>query len=251
MRTGFSLLDFRLGIRMLVKYPGLTLVGGLGMAVAIAIGAGAYAYFNSYLHPTLPLHEGGRVVGLENWDAAAGNQEPRSLHDFATWRDELRSVEDVGAFRTVERNLVAPDGTAEPVPVAEMTASGFRVARVPALVGRPLLDEDEREGAPPVLVIGHEEWRTRFAADPGVVGRSVRLGGVAHTVVGVMPEGFAFPVSHRFWTPLRADPSKYERRRGPAVTVFGRLAPGATLEAARAELDALGRRTAAANPKTH
>ena len=201
MKAGMSLLDLKLGVRMLVKYPGLTLVGGLGMAVAIAIGAGAYAYFNSYLHPTLPLDEGDRVVGIENWDAAASRQEPRSLHDFAAWRDELESVRDVGAFRTIRRNLIAPGGPAEPVAVAEMTASGFRVARVAPLLGRLLDDEDEREGAPPVVVVGHEAWRTRFSSDPALVGKSVRLGNAVHAVVGVMPEGFAFPVSHQTGRP--------------------------------------------------
>lgn len=251
--TGASVswLDVKLGLRMLVKYPGLTLVGGLGMAVAIVIGACFFAVLYSYLQPTVPLDEGERVVGIELWDAAASNQEPRSLHDFVTWRAELKSVEDVGAFRTVYRNLITPERPVESVRLAEITASGFRLARVPALLGRSLVPDDEREGAPHVVVIGYDAWRMQFASDPAVVGRSVRLGTTTHTVVGVMPEGFAFPMNHRFWTPLRAEPSAYERRQGPELTVFGRLAPGATLDAAQAELMMVGQRTASAFPATH
>jgi predicted permease len=137
------------------------------------------------------------------------------------------------------------------VQVAEMTASGFRVARVPPLLGRRLAEEDERAGAPPVVVIGHDVWRKRFAGDPGVVGRTVQLGGAYATVVGVMPEGFAFPVSHEMWTPLRPDALAPAPREGPEVAVFGRLAPGATLERAQAELAGFGRRAAAAAPRTH
>lgn len=251
MKTGISWLDVKLGVRMLVKYPGLTLIGGLGMAVAIAIGAGAFTFFHSHLYPTLPLDQGERLVALENWNTETNNEERRALHDFVTWRDEMRTVEDAGAYRTVSRNLIVPGGPAELVKVAEMTASGFRAARVPPRMGRHLVPDDEREGAPPVLVIGHDAWRTRFAADPGIVGRGVRLGNTVHTVVGVMPEGFAFPVSHDFWTPLRLDPADYERGEGPEIFAFARLAPGATAEQAQAELDLIGRRAAEAFPKTH
>ncbi|NIQ51918.1 MAG: hypothetical protein GWN71_00090, partial [Gammaproteobacteria bacterium] len=191
-----SWIDVRLGIRMLIKHPALTLVGGLGLAVGIAISVGFYTFSAAFIYPRLPLDEGERVVALENRDVAVDNEERRSLHDFFTWREELGSVEDLAAFRTVDRNLFAGDGPPELVQVAEMTASGFRLARVPPLLGRYFVDEDEREGAPRVLVIGHGVWRNAFAGDSAVVGRDVRLGGVVHTVVGVMPEGFAFPENH-------------------------------------------------------
>ena len=155
-----SWLDLKLGARMLVKYPGLTIVGGLGMAVAMAISAASFAFFYAYLAPSLPLDEGDRVVALENWDVEVNNEERQALHDYAEWRTELRSFEDVGAFRTVNRNLIVPGGSAEPVRLAEMTASGFRIARTPLLLGRPLLDDDERPGATPVVVIGADVWRS-------------------------------------------------------------------------------------------
>ncbi|HEV2149220.1 MAG TPA: ABC transporter permease [Longimicrobiaceae bacterium] len=248
--TGMSL-DFKLGFRMLGRYPGLTLVGGLAIAFAIATGAATFEFLTQMVRPTIPLHEGGRIVGIRVWDAAGSRVEPRAVHDFLAWRGELRGVEHLGAFRTAEHNLIAGDGPAEPVTAAEMTASGFRVARVPALLGRPLLEEDEREGAPPVVVLGHDVWRTRFGGDPGVVGRDVRLGNAVHTVVGVMPEGFAFPVAHDLWVPLRPGALDPGPRQGPEIRVFGRLAPGATLREAQAELATLGRRAAAAFPDTH
>ena len=203
MSARMSWLDVKLGLRMMVKHPALTLVGGLGMAVGIGISVAFFSVTRTYLYPTLPLDEGERVVALENRDVAIDNEERRSLHDFITWREELRSVEDLTAFRTVQRNLITGVGPPEVVQVAELTASGFRLARVPALLGRHLTVDDEREGAAPVLVIGYHVWRNRFAGDPGVIGRDVRLGGVSHTVVGVAPEGFAFPESHAFWRALR------------------------------------------------
>ncbi len=246
-----SWIDLKLGLRMLVKYPGLTLIGGLGMAVAIAISAGSFAFFYSYLYPTLPLDQGERIVGLENWDVEVNNEERQSLHDFVAWREEMRSVEDVGAFRTVARNLILPGRPAEPVFIGEMTASGFRVARVPPLLGRPLRAEDEQIGAPPVLVIGYDVWQTRFAGERDVVGRDVRIGNTAHTVVGVMPQGYAFPMNHSYWKPLHVNLSDYERGQGPEIFIFGRLVTSATFEEAQAELTAIGQRSAVAFPETH
>jgi putative ABC transport system permease protein len=251
MRSGFSWLDGKLGIRMLFKNPGLTIVGGLGMAVAIAIGAGAFSGLYQFVYPELPLDEGHRIVALENWNVRHDEEELRSVHDFAAWKQEMKTVRDVSAYRDVKRNLIAADGTIEPLVLAEISASAFRVARVAPALGRPLLDEDERPGAPPVLVIGHDLWRTRFGGDPRVVGRTVRLGHTVHTIVGVMPDGFAFPVNHGAWLPLRVTPLDHPRGKGPELMVFGRLADGATREQAQAELDALGRRAAAEFPGTH
>jgi len=244
-------LDVKLGVRMLIQHPGLTLVGGLGVAVAVAIATSTFSIIHTLRNPALPLDEGGRVVAIQNWDASANNPERRILHDFVTWRDELKSVQPIGAFRIVWRNLIASGGQPELVRVAEMSPSGFRVARVPPLLGRYLVDGDEREAAPEVLVIGSEVWRTRFASDPAIVGRTLQLGHISYSIVGVMPEGFAFPVNDRFWIPLRAEPSRYQRRTGPDISVFGRLAAGATLESAQSELTRIAQQIAVALPKTH
>lgn len=244
-------LDLKLGGRMLVKYPGLTLVGGLAMAFAIWAGAIAFVMVGQFLHPTLPLPGGERVVQIHTWDASANDVEQRTLSDFLVWRGGVRSLTDLGAYRDVSLNLIVGLDVGPPVRAAEVTASAFRIAPEPPLLGRALVPADERPGAPPVVVIGHGLWRTRFAGDPGVVGRTVQLGEGHATVVGVMPEEFGFPVSHEAWTPLRPDALAPAPRAGPEVSVFGRLAPGATLEGTQAELAAFGRRAAAASPETH
>ncbi|MGI9181348.1 MAG: ABC transporter permease [Longimicrobiaceae bacterium] len=251
MSAGISWLDVKLGVRMLIKHRGLTLIGGFAIAVAIAVGAIAFEAISEVLDPAVPLQEGERLVSLQYATDTPGNPERRVLHDFVAWREELVSVEHLGAFRTVEHNLVSGEGPPEPIKVAEITASGFRVARAAPLLGRYLIPDDERDGAQPVVVIGHEAWQSRFSGDPDIVGRTIQLGAAPHIVVGVMPEGFQFPVSHQFWVPLRADPSAYERLQGPALYVFGRLAPGVTLEEAQAEITTIGRRAAAAYPETH
>lgn len=245
-------LDARLGARMLAKHPGVSLVGGLAMVIGIGLGAAYLEIIDDVLQPTLPLQEGERLVGMENWNLEENDPHVRSAHDFLAWRGSLESVQDLGAFRSVERNLGSGEGAAEPALGAEITPSAFRVAGVPAMMGRPLVDADEREGAPSVIVIGYDLWRARFTADPGIVGRTVQLGNATSTVVGVMPEGFGFPLSHDFWVPLSIDALKgFGPGEGPPIRIFGRLAPGASLEEAQAELGALGSRAAADFPATH
>jgi putative ABC transport system permease protein len=248
----FSWLDVKLGLRMLRKYPGLSLVSVIGMSVAIAIGAGYYGAIGAMIDPTLPLDEGDRIVSVQNADRKdAGDAMLQSAHDFVAWRNELKSIRDLSAFRTQSRNVIVEGKGAEPADVAEMTAAGFRVARVAPVLGRPILEEDEQEGAPPVVLIAYEEWQNRFDADPAILGRTIKLGSELHTVVGVMPADFRFPRHHRFWVPLRLNVNAYPRGNGPVIRMFGRLADGVSLEQAQAELSTIGQRNALAYPQTH
>ncbi|MEO6224140.1 MAG: ABC transporter permease [Vicinamibacterales bacterium] len=242
--------DSRFGLRMLAKHRGLTLVGAFAMAVAIAVGATLYQVFSEILDPALPFSGGDRVVSLHYVGANSANPQRRVLHDFAALRGQLTSVEHFGAFHNAQHNLVAANTAPEPVQVAEITSSAFAITGVPAAAGRYLLASDEPETAPPVVVIGHEAWQSHFAGDPNVVGRTIYLGGVPRTVVGVMPDGFKFPVDHQFWIPLDQNPLKYARWEGPSISMFGRLAPGVTMEQAQAEFAAVAQRTAAADPDT-
>lgn len=252
--SGLSL-DAKLGLRMLVKYPGITLIGGLAFAFAIWTAAAAFEFAGQVLNPRLPLPQADRLIAIENWDAAANREEPRLLHDFTAWRTELRSITELGAYRLVERNLITSNTTSgdasRPVESAEISASAFRVAPARPLLGRTLTDADERQGAPAVAVIGYDLWQSRFGGDSTVVGRVVQLGRTATTVVGVMPEGYGFPRAQRLWVPLRLDPADYPIGAGPALTLFGRLAPGVTRDAAQAELTAWGQRAAVDRPSTH
>jgi putative ABC transport system permease protein len=246
----FSLLDFRLGARMMAKYPGLTLISGIGMAVGIAIATGYGSVMSVLMESSLPLPGGDRIVALQNWDTKFNRRGQARAHDFVAWRDGVKGVRDIGAYRNVTRNLVGADGSAEALTIAEMSASGFRVAGTPAALGRYLLDADELPGAPPVVVIAHDIWQRRFTGDSSIVGRELRFGTRIHTVVGVMPEGFAFPVNHHVWMPLSVDLAA-RAGEGATLSAFGRLADGVTLQTARAEIALLGSRAAAEFPLTH
>ena len=244
-------LDLKIGFRMLKRYPGLTAIATFGIAFAIALSAIYFEGIDKWQNPRLPIRDGDRIVSISNWDVAASTTERRLLSDFALWREQLASVENLGAAIPFVRNLATADGHIEPVRGAELTANAFRLLGTPPLLGRVLVDADEQPTQPPVAVLGHAVWASRFSSDPAVVGQVVKLGSVSATVVGVMPEGFGFPVNERIWMPLRTDGATLEPRTGPLVSVFGRLAPGKSIDDARAEIEVAGARMAASNPQTH
>ncbi|MGH7469806.1 MAG: ABC transporter permease, partial [Longimicrobiales bacterium] len=246
-----TVLDLKLGLRLLFKNPGFTLVSGLGIMVATAFMSGIFTFLYSNIYPKLPLPEADRIVGLENWDTKVNNEEQRSLHDFILWRSEMKSVVEISAFHEYQAALFIGTTPWPPVNIASMTVGAFHLARVAPTMGRYLTEADEREGAADVLVIGYDAWRDRFEQDRNVVGRTVRLGRQVYTIVGVMPEGYGFPMNHQYWVPFRLDPLKIARGEGPDLFIFGRLAPGATMVSAQAELSVIGQRMSAQFPLTN
>ena len=247
--TAVSWLDWKLGARMLLKHPGLTIIGGLSLAAAIAIGAVGIELANELLYKRLPFDQGGRIVRLETRDVTASRVEPRVLHDFAIWQKSLKRVTELGAARVSERNVLTGEGRVEALRVAEITPSAFPLTRVAALLGRPLQPTDETQGAEPVVVLAYDVWQRQFLQDPAIIGRVVTVGRTARTVVGVMPPRFGFPRNQQLWVPLPVQDAP--PREGPAVQVFGRLADTASWQDAAAELDVVSARLAADQPATH
>lgn len=242
-------LDLKLGLRMLAKWPGLTFVGIIGMAVAVAVGTFTYGMIDNLVGPTVPIDGGHRVVVIENWDARSSRGRAEThLHDQAVWRASIRAVDELGAYRIVKRNLLVRNARPEPLQVAEMTASGFDIARVAPLMGRYLLREDEAPGAQPVVVINQVVWKDRFAGAADVIGQPMRIGNTTHMIVGVMPASFRFPVNNRIWIPLRLDPLRYPQGNAPAIKVFGRLADGASIGDARSQAAAVASRLVPSRP---
>ena len=249
--TGWRM-DLALAIRMTLRHPALSAIAIFGITVAIAISATMFTLVGEQLNPSdLPLPDGHRIVAFQQWDAANNVSRPLDTPDVVAWREQLSTVRHLGAFRTLTRNLIVPPAAPQPIAVAEMSAAGFEVAGVAPALGRAIRPEDEQPGAAPVVVIGHGEWRGRFGGNPGVLDMTVQLGATHYAIVGVMPEGFAFPINHAFWIPLRLDSFTAPGSGGQPLAAFGRLADGATLQSAQAELTAVGDRALAASPTTH
>lgn len=235
----FSWVDVKVGLRTLRKHPMLNLAAVFALAVGIPIGL-APSHVARALQAPLPGDADDRVRAIRYWDPVSSGVAPTWDGEFTLWARTLRSFVSLGAFRTSGGyNVASADGRAEPAAGAQLSASVFPMLRVRPLLGRLFDANDFAAGAPDVVVIGHGLWSSRFGSDPGVLGRSIRVGRNLHVIVGVMPDGFAFPTNEALWLPLRLTSvgGVGEKVR---VQVLGRLADGVSPQQAQAELSAQG-----------
>jgi putative ABC transport system permease protein len=244
----FSVLDLRLGGRMLVKHPALTVIATIAVAFAIAVGTVGFEIARQALWPTIPLPDGDAIVALRNWNVADNASVPASRRDYELWRDGLSTIADLSAVGMEERSIAVGAGPGQPETVANVTASTFALTRVPALMGRTLREADERSGAEEVVVVGYDFWNNQLAGATDAVGRVIRISGTPVTIVGVMPRGYGFPQRNGVWRPLHLE-------RIPAASpslpyVFGRLAAGHSREEATAQVAVIGARAATTFPET-
>ena len=237
---GISRLDLKLGIRMLVKHPWLTLVVVFALGIGIPASLTPHHLIDAVLDESPPFDQGDQVVGVVGFNQESGRQELLRLGDYESLRTRLTSFAFVGAALLRQVNVISDDGRAEGARGAEMSASSFALTRVPPALGRVLPAADEVVGAPEVVVVGYDYWRSRLGSRPDVIGSTLRIGGVPTTVVGVMPQGFAMPSREQLWLPLRRRAIDYADGLGPAVWMYGRLEEGTSRGEARAELAAIG-----------
>jgi len=232
-----SWLDVKLGVRMLRKHPMLNLAALFALAVGIPVGL-APSHVARALEAPLPGDTDDQVRAIRLWDPVSSAVAPTWDSDFSFWTGNLRSFSSLGAFRTSSVNVGSAAGQAAPAAGAELSASVIKMLEARPLLGRVLEDADFAAGAPDVVVIGHGLWSSRFGRDPAVLGRSIRIGPTLRVVVGVMPEGFAFPSNAALWLPLHLESAGglTERTR---VQILGRLADGVTEAEAQAELSSL------------
>jgi putative ABC transport system permease protein len=245
--------DLRFGLRLAVRQPALTAIAVLALALGIGLTAMMFSIIDGALLRGLPFERADRIAAVRSTDLARADGEPIPVyqHDFVEWREAQRSFQSFAAYYGGTVNLSGSRGKPERYDGAFMTASGFAVTGVAPLLGRTLVAADEQPGAPLVVVLGHEVWRDRFGSDPNVVGRAVRVNALPATIVGVMPQGYMFPMRQQVWAPLALDVQRLERGQGIPLLVFGRLGDGVSYDQARAELATLAARQAADFPTTN
>lgn len=230
--------DLRIAIRMLRKAPGLALVAVACLSVGIGLTTAAFhVIYGAFLAP-LPVEGGERLVMVREYHRAGRYNVSTTPEQFRRWSEDARSFEALGAWQVKNVPLQAENAATAIVRAAYVTPNALAMVSASPRLGRSLTRSDAAPGAPPVMVLSDAVWRSQFAADPGVVGRTVRVGGQLHTVVGVMPERFAFPVREYAWLSLPDDLSA-SLPAGESVQVFAKLRPAVALETAQAELAAL------------
>ena len=230
----------RFALRRFRAAPGFAAAVLLMLAMGIGATTAVFSVVDGILLRPLPFHEPERLVDLSHSIQISGiSKVEQSDATFLLYqRHATGAFENVGAYRNRDVNLGALGGgaAAERVAAARVTASLFPTLRATPALGRLFRPDDDRPGAPPVIVLSAALWKNRFASDPGVVGRRLVADGVEREIVGVMPEDFRYPTTATaVWLPLALDPAG----TSPASFNFqavGRLRAGVSPTAATAEL---------------
>jgi predicted permease len=227
--------EVRRALSQLWRSPGFSVLA----VIILGFGLGATLYMftvvKAYMLTPLPYPHGERIMHIERASPLQGSDGMEvTQHDFVAWRQVQKSFAALAAFHA-HPVILADDEPANRFDAAYITPSGFDVTQVNAHIGRTLLPDDAKPGAPPVIVLGYDIWLNRYNGDPAILGQTIRVNAVPTTVVGVMPAGFEFPLNQNVWLPLQIDLTKLERGDGFTVQAFGRLKPGVTLDQARAE----------------
>jgi putative ABC transport system permease protein len=235
--------DIRYALRVLRHSPGFTALAVLTLGLGIGATVAMFSVADAVLIRPVAYRDPDRLVQI--WGQNLARNIPFytvSYADVAIWRREARSFEALVATTGLTASL-AGRGDPEVVQVTRTNAELLPMLGVTVAAGRSFLPDEDRPGASPVAVIGRELWQRRFAGDPAAVGDSIKLDGVLHTIVGVLPEAFRLPAgSVDVLVPLADDGAR--NREGtppPSVMVFARLRPGVTLQQAQAEMDRLSR----------
>jgi predicted permease len=237
--------------RTLRRSPGFALTAILVTALAVGANTAAFSVADFVLLRPLSFEQPETLVrlcaGPRTGPAGWGCNNQLSPADYRDFRDGTRSFAGLGAFMRDAVNLV-DGGTPTRVSTAFVTREVLPLLGVRPLLGA--LPADDETGR--MVVLGHGLWQARFGGAGQVIGRTVSLNGVPHTVVGVMPAGFHFPSRDvQLWTPLRLVEADFEDRGNNYLEAVGRLAPGVSFERARADLDVVVERLARAYPETN
>jgi len=248
------LTDVRQALRWARHSPGFFLVGTLTLGLGIGASTAIYSVVHALTVAPLPYADADRVC------FALGYQDGEerfnvSLAEVLEIEEASRSLAATGAYQYWAASL-SGDGHSERVQGYRVTAGTLDLLGVEPAHGRLFRPDEGRPGAAAVTVLSHGLWVRRFGADPGVVGRSIRLDGEPHTIVGVMPEGVEFPVFNYkgdLWSPFRVDAAEVraQPRRSESVVAVARLARTTPLAQAQADLDTISRRLAEDQPETY
>ena len=244
--------DLRFAARLLIKDKWFTLVAATALALGIGVNATVFTFVNAVLIRGLPFSEPDRIMALGTRDPVRDRDMGVSYLDFKDWRAATRTFANLAAFDENTMNVSDEGRPPERLRGAFMSANTFKLIGQRPLVGRDFLPEDDRPGAPAVVILGGGVWKSRYGSDPSIVGRTIRVNDVPSVVIGVMPDGFKFPENSDLWQPLALIPDlEKQKRNARGLDVFGRLADGVTPAQAQAELLGVGARLTHDFPDTN
>jgi putative ABC transport system permease protein len=248
--------DVRFGFRMLMKHRLASLVCVVALALGIGANAAIFSMAEAFLLHPVPFENGNRMVALvdvhtQGEGAGFGNDYvPVAPATYFDWKKEAHSFDRITAYSWDEVNLTG-DREPQKLQTFHVPANFFETIGVQPLMGRGFLPEEEETGKEQEIILGHALWEQRYASDPNILGKDVKVNGRSFTVVGVMAKGFDYPMPAEAWIPLSFDTKERLRRDNRWLFVLGRLAPGVSFEQSAAEMKSIAQRQAESYPDTN
>jgi putative ABC transport system permease protein len=248
--------DLRYGLRALLKSPGFTTVAVLTLALGVGANTAIFSVLRAVVLRDLPYHEADRIAVMWTKNIRQNLPDGSSYLNFRDWKEQSREFERMAAYVRPEftRGTLSGDGAnPERVHVGIVGPGFFELLGTAPLLGRTFADADF-SAAPRSILISHSLWQQRFAADRGIVGRTVQVNETTAEIVGVMPPEFELPTADvQLWQPLFFGPQWQNpgSRGADALIVLGRLRPGASIASARAELDTIAAQLRTQYPNTN
>jgi putative ABC transport system permease protein len=245
--------DIKHALRSLRRKPSFAVVVLLTLAIGIGGTTAIFGAVNAVLLRPLPYPEPDALMRvyktpMTNPDRMGGTSSPP---DFFDWRRDNGVFSEMGASITGSLALTGL-GAAERIPAGIVTGGFFDVMGVRAALGRTIAVADDPVGSRDVVVLSHQLWARRFGSNPGIIGQQITLDGSPAEVIGVMPEGFQYPLRSEIWVPLRFSAADLETQRGAHyVDVVGRLKSGVPIDRARENMRAVAARLARDFPRTN
>ncbi len=249
--------DLRHATRMLGRAPAFTLVVIFTLAVGIGANTAMFSVVNAVLLSGLPFRDADRLLDLNEVEVDNRARGAIAPANFLDWRAQAQSFEGMSVYQARTFNVATGSGEPERLPGAVTSTNFFEVLGTTPLLGRAFTVMEREPGAGTSAVLSYGIWQRRFAGDPQVVGRELRLNGEPYTVVGVMPATVNFPQNAEFWIPATHDlpaaggGDPRENRGLHYLRGIARLEEGVTVERANAELETIGRQLAEAYPDTN
>lgn len=245
--------DLSLALRQLRRKPGDNglAIGALGLALGLL--TTQFSLVETVLLRPMPFPEAHRLlhIGLQSEHDLPDQWQPMAMRDFLAYREGQTSFEALAAFRLADVTLSRHGGPPQRDEGAAVSANFFDVLRVRPLLGRAFLPGEDQPGAPGLVVISQDLWEQEFGRAADVVGRVIHVNGEPATLIGVMPDGFRFPVQQRLWTNLREGPRDPREAGVPRVEAMGRLKPDVSRRRAVANLTVVARQLEALYPETN
>ena len=243
--------DIRFAFKLLLRDRGFTVVAALALALGIAATTCLITVVNAVILRGLPLADPDRLVAITMRDPR-NRQLGMSYPDFDDWQRASRSFSGMALMLPAAFSVSEENHLPEQFPGPFTSTNLFKVIGQRPILGRDFSADDDRPGAPPVVIIGYGMWKTRYGGDPAVIGRTIRVSGLQPTIVGVMGPDMRFPPNSDLWIPLsQTSTPRVEGRGGRSFSLIARLSDGVTVEQARDEMANLGRETARAYPSSN